>query len=361
LSAIWYLLHTGISVNSKAHVRRDPETHVYTYVGNKTECSLLSLVDRDLGGNYGAVRERLTVAQQLPFSSDRKRMSTVVKLEKGDDHRLHCKGAPEMVLELCASILLNSGEIVELTDLHKNAILASVEQFSNDALRTIGIAYRDLPESAYLPPSAEDREKGKARADGMESDLTFVGLFGIEDPLRPDVRNAVQSCQGAGITVRMVTGDHSNTARSIAKQCGILTQGGIVMEGPVFRHLSHQEMASKLPHLQVLARSTPLDKQLLVERLQEMGEVVAVTGDGTNDAPALNKAHVGLAMGIEGTGVAKQASDIIILDDNFSSIVKSVLWGRNVRENVQKFLQFQLTVRSIRSTAYRHVHIHVDV
>jgi Ca2+-transporting ATPase len=249
-----------------------------------------------------------------------------------------------MLIERCSHLLSAHDEPEELTPGRQAAILDTIERFSDDALRTIALAYRELPAGDYDPPSSSS-SKGKSVEAELENNLTFVGLFGIEDPLRPDVRTAVRSCQGAGIVVRMVTGDYSNTARSIAKQCGILAHDGVVMEGKVFRHLSHQEMLEKLPQLQVLARSNPLDKQLLVERLKEMGEVVAVTGDGTNDAPALNKAHVGLAMGIEGTGVAKQASDIIILDDNFSSIVKSVLWGRNVRENVQKFLQFQLTVR----------------
>jgi len=182
-----------------------------------------------------------------------------------------------------------------------------------------------------------------------ESDLICIGLVGIKDPVRPEVPRAVRQCQRAGIFVRMVTGDNLATAKTIARECGILTDG-LAMEGHEFRALSEAQMDRILPRLQVLARSTPIDKYTLVKRLKENGEVVAVTGDGTNDAPALNEAHVGLAMGIAGTDVAKEASDIIILDDNFSSIVSAVMWGRCVFDNIRKFLQFQLTINLVALT-----------
>lgn len=175
-------------------------------------------------------------------------------------------------------------------------------------------------------------------------DLTFMCIVGIEDPVRPGVPEAVEACKHAGVVVRMVTGDNINTARAIATKCGIYTKGGIVMEGPVFRKLSDEEMDRVLPRLQVLARSSPTDKQILVGRLKYLGETVAVTGDGTNDGPALKMADVGFSMGIAGTEVAKEASAIILMDDNFSSIVKAILWGRSVNDSVKKFLQFQLTV-----------------
>lgn len=176
------------------------------------------------------------------------------------------------------------------------------------------------------------------------NNLTFMCLVGIEDPVRPSVPEAIQSCKNAGVVVRMVTGDNINTARAIATKCGIYTQGGIAMEGPVFRKLSDEEMDKVLPRLQVLARSSPTDKQILVGRLKYLGETVAVTGDGTNDGPALKMADVGFSMGIAGTEVAKEASSIILMDDNFTSIVKAILWGRSVNDSVKKFLQFQLTV-----------------
>lgn len=173
--------------------------------------------------------------------------------------------------------------------------------------------------------------------------MTLIGITGIEDPLRPGVREAVAQCHKAGVTVKMCTGDNVLTARSIALQCGIYTPGGIIMEGPVFRQLSPQERLEVVPRLQVLARSSPEDKKVLVEQLRSLGEIVGVTGDGTNDGPALKTADVGFSMGIAGTEVAKEASDIILMDDNFSSIVKAIIWGRAVNDAVRKFLQFQIS------------------
>lgn len=170
----------------------------------------------------------------------------------------------------------------------------------------------------------------------------MIGITGIEDPLRPGVRESVTKCHRAGVTVKMCTGDNVLTARSIAQQCGIFSPGGIIMEGPVFRRLSPPERIEIVPRLQVLARSSPEDKKVLVETLKSIGEIVGVTGDGTNDGPALKTAHVGFSMGIAGTEVAKEASDIILMDDNFSSIVKAIMWGRCVNDAVRKFLQFQI-------------------
>lgn len=172
----------------------------------------------------------------------------------------------------------------------------------------------------------------------------MIAITGIEDPLRPGVREAVEKCHRAGVTVKMCTGDNVLTARSIALQCGIYTPGGIIMEGPVFRQLSDHEMLEVVPRLQVLARSSPEDKKILVTKLRDLGEIVGVTGDGTNDGPALKSANVGFSMGIAGTEVAKEASDIILMDDNFASIVKAIIWGRCVNDSVRKFLQFQLAV-----------------
>ena len=174
--------------------------------------------------------------------------------------------------------------------------------------------------------------------------MTLIGITGIEDPLREGVVEAVAQCKRAGVQVKMVTGDNVLTARSIALQCGIFTPGGIIMEGPVFRELNDREMLEVVPRLQVLARSSPEDKKILVEKLKECGEIVGVTGDGTNDGPALKTAHVGFSMGIAGTEVAKEASDIILMDDNFASIVKAIMWGRCVNDAVRKFLQFQISV-----------------
>jgi P-type Ca2+ transporter type 2C len=179
--------------------------------------------------------------------------------------------------------------------------------------------------------------------DDLACDLTLIAITGIEDPLRDGVREAVAKCHKAGVTIKMCTGDNVLTARSIALQCGIYTAGGIIMEGPIFRQLNDAEMLDVVPRLQVLARSSPEDKKILVETLKSLGEIVGVTGDGTNDGPTLKSANVGFSMGIAGTEVAKEASDIILMDDNFSSIVKAIMWGRCVNDSVRKFLQFQIS------------------
>jgi Ca2+-transporting ATPase len=178
----------------------------------------------------------------------------------------------------------------------------------------------------------------------LATNLTLIGITGIEDPLRGGVREAVASCRMAGVRVTMCTGDNVLTARSIAQQCGIYTPGGIIMEGPHLRSLPPDIMKSIVPRLQVLARSSPDDKRMLVETLKDRGDIVGVTGDGTNDGPALKTANVGFSMGVSGTEIAKEASDIILMDDNFSSIVKAIMWGRCVNDAVRKFLQFQITV-----------------
>jgi len=214
-----------------------------------------------------------------------------------------------------------------------------ITNLAKKGLRTLCLAFRDFSESQEWGQS----EDGNA----FEEDLVCLAIVGIEDPLREEVPHSVELCQHAGITVRMVTGDNILTASKIARDCYILTDKGQAIEGPDFAKLTDDEVDDLLPDLQVLARSSPADKYRLVTRLIANGEVVAVTGDGTNDAPALNAADVGLAMGIAGTEVAKQAADIIIMDDNFASIVKSVMWGRCVYDNIRKFLQFQLTVNVV--------------
>lgn len=219
----------------------------------------------------------------------------------------------------------------------REELLHEIDVYAADALRNIAMGYRDFTED----------EAPKDWTAPPEAELTFIGLVGILDPVRPSVPAAVKACQEAGILVRMVTGDNLMTAIAIAKRCGILKDWGIAIEGPDFAKLSYEEIDDILPRLQVMARSSPTDKYTLVTRLRHNGEVVSVTGDGTNDAPALKAADVGLAMGIAGTEVAKEASDIIIMDDNFASIAKSVLWGRSVYDNIRKFLMFQLTVNIV--------------
>jgi len=319
-----------------------------TYCGNDTECALLIMAG-ELGHAYEKIRTAYPEGQAgrkgFSFSSDRKRMSTLVTVN-GEDV-LYTKGAAEIVSGLCSSYYANDGKAASIDASVRRQIEQIISDYADEGLRTLCIAERKVP--------------GMADADvtDLEKDLTLVGLVGIEDPLRAEVPGAIQDCQAAGICVRMVTGDNIQTARAIAKKCGIITPEdgeGSVMDGKSFRELvtdaggeiKQDEFDKIWPGLRVLARSTPLDKLVLVTGIQnsEIGvkQTVAVTGDGTNDAPALKQADVGFAMGIQGTDVAKNASDVIIMDDNFVSIVHAVKWGRCVYDNICKFLQFQLTV-----------------
>ncbi|KAF5367569.1 hypothetical protein D9758_003794 [Tetrapyrgos nigripes] len=349
------LFNESIAVNSTAFEDRDPSTGELVFVGSKTETALLTLA-KELGWrDYRATRDELgnddLVVQMLPFSSERKAMGVVVKTPNGK-YRLHAKGAGEILSKRCTRHVVvgrpgessqNGGEVEtqEMDELAADNISRTIIFYANQMLRTISLCYRDL--ESWPPAGAELNEAGEVAWDDLARDMTLIGITGIEDPLRDGVTDAVAKCHHAGVSVKMVTGDNVLTARSIATQCGIFTKGGIIMEGPVFRQLSQPEMVEIVPRLQVLARSSPEDKKILVETLKHLGEIVGVTGDGTNDGPALKTANVGFSMGISGTEVAKEASDIILMDDNFASIVKAIIWGRCVNDSVRKFLQFQLS------------------
>ncbi|KAK3319760.1 hypothetical protein B0T19DRAFT_404321 [Cercophora scortea] len=320
-----------------------------TFIGSKTEVALL-IFCRDYMGAAPVQEERsnANVVQVVPFDSAVKYMATVVKLPNGK-FRAYVKGASEILLAQCTKVLAEpAGDeltTAELTAEDNEMLLHTITSYAGQTLRTIGSSYRDF--DSWPPPElAGHSELTAAEFNKVHSDMTLIGIFGIKDPLRTTVKDAIKDCQRAGVYVRMVTGDNLLTGRAIARECGIYTPetGGIAMEGPVFRRKSPEELKQIVPHLQVLARSSPEDKRILVRTLKELGETVAVTGDGTNDAPALKMADIGFAMGIAGTEVAKEAAAIILMDDNFASIVKGISWGRAVNDAVKKFLQFQLTV-----------------
>jgi Ca2+-transporting ATPase len=340
------LLNDAIVLNSTAFEDISQETGEPEFVGSKTETALLRFC-KELGWkNYKETRESAKVVQMVPFSSERKASAVVIQLPNGK-HRAFFKGASEILTKLCtkhvhAEERIASEEVQEVafTQESKANIDKTIILYANNMLRTIAVCYRDFES---WPPAETDQE-GNAKYESIAQDLTLLAVTAIEDPLRPGVTEAVTTCNHAGVQVKMVTGDNVLTAKSIAIQCGIFQPGGLIIEGPVFRELSVADRREIVPRLQVMARSSPEDKRILVATLQELGEIVGVTGDGTNDAPALKKADVGFSMGIAGTEVAKEASDIILMDDNFGSIVSAVMWGRCVNDSVRKFLQFQLSV-----------------
>jgi len=353
------LLVTGISINSNYTSKIIPAAQVGgqdEQIGNKTECALLGFVHQ-LKKSYQKVRTAIPetmFTKVYTFNSARKSMSTIIPIEDGKKLRMYTKGASEIVLSKCQSVLDANGEPVHFSiQDRKNLQDKVISSMADNALRTIAIAYKDIDVGTDL----EDEEK-------LVKGLNLIAIVGIEDPVRPEVPAAIKQCQKAGITVRMVTGDNITTARSIARKCGIIEStdvDALVIDGKEFNRRIRdtdgniqQSLIDKVwPNLKVLARSSPTDKHTLVKGiidadLRHIGrQVVAVTGDGTNDGPALKKADVGFAMGIAGTDVAKEASDIILTDDNFTSIVKAVQWGRNVYDSISKFLQFQLTVNVV--------------
>ena len=319
-----------------------------TYIGSKTETAILTMAKEQLGmGPVAEERNGVEIVQLIPFDSDRKCMGVVMRLASGT-YRLLVKGAAEILLEKATSEVVDTaGEALQhdtLTDASRARISATIGGFAGKSLRTIAMLYKDFQQWPPLGVRALDEEGKSAPFEDVFCDMILLAVIAIQDPLRDGVAKAVKQCQAAGVKVRMVTGDNVMTASAIATECGIKTPGGLVLEGPKFRQMSDEQMNEILPRLEVLARSSPQDKRILVERLKHQGETVAVTGDGTNDGPALKTADVGFSMGIAGTEVAKEASAIILMDDNFSSIVKAIMWGRSVNDAVAKFLQFQITV-----------------
>ncbi|CAK8568366.1 unnamed protein product [Lathyrus sativus] len=302
-------------------------------LGSPTETAILEF-GLSLGGDFLKERQASKLVKVEPFNSIKKRMGVVLQLP-GGGYRAHCKGASEIILAECDKYVDSNGEVVPLDVDSISHLNDTIEKFANEALRTLCLAYIDIHDEFLVGSSIPI------------NGYTCIGIVGIKDPVRPGVRESVAICKAAGITVRMVTGDNINTAKAIARECGILTDG-IAIEGPEFREMSEEELLDIIPKIQVMARSSPMDKHTLVKHLRTtFEEVVSVTGDGTNDAPALHEADIGLAMGIAGTEVAKESADVIILDDNFSTIVTVAKWGRSVYINIQKFVQFQLTVNVV--------------
>ena len=325
------LVVEAIAANTTAHLSREPGQPV-TAIGNPTEGALLLWLDRH-GIDYLTARKAFMTTTQWTFTTDRKFMATLGYSPLLDAQTLHVKGAPEIVLQRCSHRHTGDGP-QPLRNSDRHELEEIIRQYQNRGMRTLAFAYQSHPQ-------------GESTAEGLAHDLIWLGLVAIADPIRPEVPEAIAACRTAGIGVKIITGDSPSTAREIARQTGLWEEHepdeGILTGGD-FAALPDHHAAQTVKRLKILARARPADKLRLVRLLKEQGEVVAVTGDGVNDGPALNSADVGLAMGKTGTAVAKEASDIILLDDSFTSIINAIRWGRALYENIQRFLFFQLTI-----------------
>jgi len=350
------LLSIGCAANSTAEVEHlDGQVR---FVGNPTEGALLVWLEKQ-GVNYQELRSRMPIRSRVCFTADRKMMTSMT----GNDACTECgacpledvgvdvstiftqrdgcrmvftKGAPERVLPLCTHVYVDENTRKPIAQSRKE-IDQTVKTMAEQAIRPLALCYR--------AHRRDEVPSGKDAAQGTEKDLTLLAIVGMNDPVREDVPEAVRACGQAGIEVRMFTGDHPLTAHAVAERVGMLRKGDVELTGEEFAAKPDAEMRKILPRLRIISRAEPVrDKERLVRLLQEQGQVVAVTGDGVNDAPALKRADVGISMGLKGTEVAKEASDIVLTDDNFGSIVRAVHWGRTLYENLQKFLQFQLTI-----------------
>ena len=337
------LVAEGISVNTTAFINTSaadsaasPGVATPSGVGNPTELALLAWL-QERGADYLSLRQAAGVIDQLPFSTERKFMATLVRSACKPGRRLlYVKGAPEVVMRYCTSAVAPDGKVVDMA-LQREGVEQRLRQYQAQAMRTLAFAYKEVDEA------------GAATCEAQLERLILWGVVAISDPIRPEVPAAVARCREAGIEVKIVTGDTPGTAIEIARQIGLWHADDSehqALTGTEFAALSDEEALERVAALKVMSRARPSDKQRLVQLLQQRGEVVAVTGDGTNDAPALNHAQVGLSMG-SGTSVAKEASDITLLDDSFRSIGTAVMWGRSLYKNIQRFILFQLTINFV--------------
>ncbi|XVF38305.1 hypothetical protein REPUB_Repub20aG0089700 [Reevesia pubescens] len=335
------LIHQGVALNTTGSVYRASSESEIEFSGSPTEKAILSWAVMELKMNMEQMKQSCAILHVEAFNSQKKRSGVLIGRNDDDTVHVHWKGAAEMILAMCSSYYDASGVLKDLSDSEMMKFEQIIQGMAASSLRCIAFAHKQVREEEY--------ENLKEQKKLKEDSLTLLGLVGIKDPCRPGVKKAVEDCQYAGVNIKMITGDNVFTARAIATECGILKHGGdfsagVVVEGEEFRNYTPQERMDKVEKIRVMARSSPFDKLLMVQCLKQKGHVVAVTGDGTNDAPALKEADIGLSMGIQGTEVAKESSDIVILDDNFASVAIVLRWGRCVYTNIQKFIQFQLTV-----------------
>ncbi|MEF9990658.1 MAG: calcium-translocating P-type ATPase, PMCA-type [Romboutsia sp.] len=329
-------------INSTADLEKDDLS--IKYIGSATECALL-LYQKNI--DYTKVRKEANLISQVPFSSEKKRMISLIE-DRGTDVLL-CKGAPEIILSKCKYVQQGSDTVLKTAQIERK-ILSQIKKLQSKSMRTLGFAYK-IDKNSYSEVALtleSEMAMGIDLSVNQEPDnLVFSGFVGIIDPLRDGVRESIEIAYNAGVDVKMLTGDNINTAKAIGSEIGLLKDGKKVVEATYIDSLSDEELRSEIKDISIVARSKPDTKMRIVSALQDNDEVVAVTGDGINDAPALNKADVGIAMGISGTEVSKNAADIILTDDSFSTIVDGIKWGRGIYENFQRFIQFQLTVNIV--------------
>ncbi|PIN04460.1 Calcium transporting ATPase [Handroanthus impetiginosus] len=333
-SNVLELLRQGIGLNTTGSVYKSKTNLEFS--GSPTEKAILSWAVLELNMDMEAVKMGCNILHVEAFNSAKKRSGILMKKIEDDTFHVHWKGAAEMILAMCSHYYDLEGNMKALNGQERMTFDQIIQGMAASSLRCIALAHKQVPEVHH------DKKI-------QENELTLMGFVGLKDPCRPGVKKAVEDCQYAGVNIKMITGDNIFTAKAVATECGILDHNqefndGAVVEGVEFRNYTEEERMTKVDRIRVMARSSPFDKLLMVHCLKNKGHVVAVTGDGTNDAPALKEADIGLSMGIQGTEVAKESSDIVILDDNFASVATVLTWGRCVYNNIQKFIQFQLTV-----------------
>ncbi|KAK6164625.1 hypothetical protein DH2020_001489 [Rehmannia glutinosa] len=343
------LFYQGVAFNTTGSVYKAKKTgSLFEFSGSPTEKAILSWAVQDMGMDIEKLKSDYAILRVETFNSEKKRSGVLIRSNADGSCYVHWKGAAEMVLAMCSSYYEVNGEMKRMSDEKRSQLEKIIQGMAASSLRCIAFAYRQM-EPGESKPDEDDDDKSTTTKNLSEKDLTLLGIVGMKDPCRPGGRKAIQSCRAAGVDIKMITGDNIFTAKAIATECGILdpdeqVADGEVIEGVEFRNYTPEERMLKIDNIRVMGRSSPLDKLLMVQCLKQKGHVVAVTGDGTNDAPALKEADIGLSMGIQGTEVAKESSDIVILDDDFSSVATVLRWGRCVYNNIQKFIQFQLTV-----------------
>lgn len=338
------LFHQGVGLNTTGSVYKPVSGSIPEYSGSPTEKAILSWAVLKLGLDMEELKQSSTIIHIETFNSEKKRSGVMARKKADNTIHVHWKGAAEMVLAMCSHYYQSNGVLKLISEYERTQFEKIIEGMAASSLRCIAFAHKKIQEE-----DMQHNDKGTSKIKLKEDGLTLLGIVGLKDPCRPGAKKAIQTCRSAGVDIKMITGDNVFTAKAIATECGILgpdqqVSSGEVVEGIEFRNYTHEERMKKVDYIRVMARSSPFDKLLMVQCLKQKGHVVAVTGDGTNDAPALKEADIGLSMGIQGTEVAKESSDIVILDDDFASVATVLRWGRCVYNNIQKFIQFQLTV-----------------